>query len=210
MPNRQSGFTLVEIAIVLVIIGLLLGGILKGQELVTQARIKNIANDLNGVTAAVYSYQDRYRNLPGDDPTACGRWSTSQRGDGNGSVGTTAATLCASGAGVAENLVFWQHLRLSGLISGDSTTTDAPLNASGGRTLVQTGALGLAGLAVCSTQLPAKIAAAVDSQFDDGNPGTGSVRGQSSASSIPTTAPSTPLTAYADTGSELYDLCKNL
>ena len=44
MNNRQSGFTLVEIAIVLVIIGLLLGGVLKGQELITQAKIKNVAN----------------------------------------------------------------------------------------------------------------------------------------------------------------------
>jgi prepilin-type N-terminal cleavage/methylation domain-containing protein len=72
---RQSGFTLVEIAIVLVIIGLLLGGILKGQEMITQAKIKNIVNDFNGITAAVNSYQDRYRALPGDDLNAAGRWS---------------------------------------------------------------------------------------------------------------------------------------
>ena len=50
----QSGFTLVEIAIVLVIIGLLLGGILKGQEMITQAKIKNVINDFNGVTAAYF------------------------------------------------------------------------------------------------------------------------------------------------------------
>ena len=49
---KQKGFTLVEIAIVLVIIGLLLGGILKGQEMITQAKIKNIVNDFNGITAA--------------------------------------------------------------------------------------------------------------------------------------------------------------
>ena len=49
MRKQQSGFTLVEIAIVLVIIGLLLGGILKGQEMITQAKIKNIINDFNGI-----------------------------------------------------------------------------------------------------------------------------------------------------------------
>ena len=73
---RQHGFTLVEIAIVLVIIGLLLGGVLKGQEMITQARIKNVMNDLNGVTSAFFAYQDRYKAIPGDDGSAAGRWST--------------------------------------------------------------------------------------------------------------------------------------
>src|SRR4249919_3005072 len=72
---RQAGFTLVEIAIVLVIIGLLLGGILKGQEMITQARIKNVINDFNGITAAYASYQDRYRAIPGDDAGAQARWT---------------------------------------------------------------------------------------------------------------------------------------
>ena len=68
MKNNQKGFTLVEIAIVLVIIGLLLGGILKGQEMIIQAKIKNAITDFSGVSAAYYGYQDRYRALPGDDP----------------------------------------------------------------------------------------------------------------------------------------------
>lgn len=66
MRHHQRGFTLIEIAIVLVIIGLLLGGVLKGQELINQAKIKNVANDLNGVSVAVYAYQDRYKRLPGE------------------------------------------------------------------------------------------------------------------------------------------------
>src|SRR3990170_4404921 len=84
--KRQRGFTLVEIAIVLVIIGLLLGGILKGQEMITQAKIKNVINDFNGLSAALYSYQDRYRALPGDDLNAATRWATqvAVAGDGNG------------------------------------------------------------------------------------------------------------------------------
>src|SRR5262245_65778267 len=75
MNKSQKGFTLVEIAIVLVIIGLLLGGILKGQEMITQAKIKNVIADITGVSAAMYGYQDRYRALPGDDRSAPGRWA---------------------------------------------------------------------------------------------------------------------------------------
>ncbi|MGH7888727.1 MAG: prepilin-type N-terminal cleavage/methylation domain-containing protein [Candidatus Binatia bacterium] len=66
MVNNQRGFTLVEIAIVLVIIGLLLGGILKGQELVTAARVRNFADQAASVQAAYYGFIDRYRAVPGD------------------------------------------------------------------------------------------------------------------------------------------------
>src|ERR687897_566976 len=78
MKSKQQGFTLVEIAIVLVIIGLLLGGILKGQEMITQAKIKNVMADFSGISAAYHGYQDRYRRLPGDDNQAAGaagRWT---------------------------------------------------------------------------------------------------------------------------------------
>ena len=68
--RRQSGFTLVEIAIVLVIIGLLLGGVLKGREMITNAKIKRIENDFAGVSAAIFAYQDRYGVLPGNTPPA--------------------------------------------------------------------------------------------------------------------------------------------
>src|SRR5260221_807798 len=109
----ESGFTLVEIAIVLVIIGLLLGGILKGQEMITKAKIKNIINDFNGVTAAVNTYQDRYRALPGDDLTAATRWSSQSAvsGTGDGKINNTynnppAATL----DNTMESNLFWWHL----------------------------------------------------------------------------------------------------
>src|SRR6202162_6002399 len=82
--STEAGFTLVEIAIVLVIIGLLLGGILKGQEMITQAKIKNVINDLNGITVAITSYQDRYRALPGDDKNATARWTIQAPASGDG------------------------------------------------------------------------------------------------------------------------------
>ena len=67
MRSQQSGFTLVEIAIVLVIIGLLLGGILKGQELINSAKVKNLANDFRVIPTYIYAYQDKFKSLPGDD-----------------------------------------------------------------------------------------------------------------------------------------------
>jgi len=70
MRKQQSGFTLVEIAIVLVIIGLLLGGVLKGQELINSAKVKNMIGDLRAVSSMVYAYQDRFKALPGDQNVA--------------------------------------------------------------------------------------------------------------------------------------------
>ena len=206
MKSHQKGFTLVEIAIVLVIIGLLLGGVLKGQELITQAKIKNVANDLNGMSAAIYGYQDRYKKFPGDDDQAAGRWTTT-KGDGNGQVGGAEKTVleCAVTDKAKENCLFWQHLRLAGFVGGDTTTTNAPQNAAGGVLQAQNGALGLSGLVICSTSLPGKIANAIDAQFDDGKPNSGQVRGTKAATALDT---NTSDTAYIDDGSTVYVVCK--
>ena len=121
----ESGFTLVEIAIVLVIIGLLLGGILKGQEMITQAKIKNVINDFNGITAAMNSYQDRYRAVPGDDINAASRWAGAIAGSGDGQFKAQGATevynnipAAAPTATTPEVNLFWWHLRLSGFVAG--------------------------------------------------------------------------------------------
>ncbi len=207
MKNSQGGFTLVEIAIVLVIIGLLLGGVLKGQELITQAKIKNVANDLNGMSAAVYGYQDRYKKFPGDDDQAEGRWSGTKKGDGNGVVGTAQTKMleCAVTDKDDESCRFWQHLRLSGFVGGDTTTTNAPQNAAGGLLQAQNGALGLSGLVICTSNLPGKIANAIDAQFDDGKPNSGQVRGTKSADALGT---NTTETSYTDDGATVYVVCR--
>ncbi len=220
MKSRQTGFTLVEIAIVLVIIGLLLGGVLKGQELITQAKIKNVANDLNGMTAAIYGYQDRYRKLPGDDNGASARWQNPAAADGNGN-GQIEGEF-NSGTDGDESRKFWQHLRLSGFIGGDTTTRDQPNNATGGIIGVQTnaGTAGeggslLAGPVVCSSNLPGKIANAIDAQFDDGAASRGVVRGYPQTGNVAADGGNNPTRKaaaanYVDDGVTLYTVCKTL
>jgi prepilin-type N-terminal cleavage/methylation domain-containing protein len=217
MRNQQSGFTLVEIAIVLVIIGLLLGGVLKGQELITQAKIKNVANDFNGLTAAIYSYQDRYKRLPGDDPGQT-RWTVAgaaltvaaNQGDGNNQI----AGVYESTTDTNESRKFWLNLRLAGFVSGPTDTiangSAQPINAAGGIVGAQQGGLGLGGLVICSGGLPAKIAQSIDSQFDDGNAITGSVRGLlENAAPMPVPA-AVGAANYVDNGTNLYVVCKTL
>jgi prepilin-type N-terminal cleavage/methylation domain-containing protein len=209
----ERGFTLVEIAIVLVIIGLLLGGILKGQEMIIQAKIKNIVADFSGVSAAYYGYQDRYRAIPGDDPNAATRWSGATSGGGNGQVAGKYNSLTAT----EESRLWWDHLRRAGFVAGAGTAQ--PFNAVTGLLGVQTGdaaptvgpALGgFVSLIVCSANLPDKIAIAVDTQMDDGVPSTGTVRGM-----LHTGGPNPDITnavssAFAETGANVYTLCRSV
>src|SRR3977135_2632992 len=113
MQAQERGFTLVEIAIVLVIIGLLLGGILKGQEMINQAKIKNVIADFSGISAAYHGYVDRYRAIPGDDPNAATRWTVAPAatsGNGNGVIaGTYNSTIVTD-----ESRLWWDHLRRAG------------------------------------------------------------------------------------------------
>ncbi len=96
--RAQDGFTLIEIAIVLVIIGLLLGGVLQGQQLIENSRVKSATNSFNGIAAGAFSYQDRYGRLPGDDgPTVANltargdSWIAVAAGDADGVVDAAAA-----------------------------------------------------------------------------------------------------------------------
>jgi prepilin-type N-terminal cleavage/methylation domain-containing protein len=109
--RRQSGFTLIEIAIVLVIIGLLLGGVLKGQELITSARVRNLVTTQDGVKAAYFGFLDRYRALPGDYSGT------------NAQANIPGCTGCFGGNGDgqivgAEATHAWEHMSKAGFITG--------------------------------------------------------------------------------------------
>src|SRR5215216_5377131 len=108
MNKREQGFTLIEIAIVLVIIGLLLGGVLKGQELIQGARVRNLIGQQDGIKAAYFGFLDRYRALPGDFNSAVATLGAGKNGDGDGLI------EAASTAGDKENILAWEHLSRAG------------------------------------------------------------------------------------------------
>ena len=116
--KKQSGFTLIELAIVLVIIGLLLGGVLKGQELINSAKVKNMATDFRNVPVYIYGYQDKFKALPGDDKASTAHTGCTDEqngsckdGDGDGQI----EGAWNSEVATDESARFWQHVRMAGL-----------------------------------------------------------------------------------------------
>lgn len=206
----QSGFTLVEIAIVLVIIGLLLGGVLKGQELIENAKIKNLKNDYQGIAAAHYAYLDRYNQVAGDDSNAVARFASSPTTAGTNGNGTVEGAYTAACVVGTEACAYWEHLRQAGLLTGNGTAN--PRNAYGGATaVVMQGAAntGIAsGFNICMGNLPAKAAEAIDAAFDDGVANAGNVRATLGGANIAPAAGGAA--AYVDNGSNQYTVCKIL
>jgi len=230
MNKQQSGFTLVEIAIVLVIIGLLLGGVLKGQELINSAKVKNMIGDFRTVSSLVYGYQDRFRAFPGDQSqtqldaafgtvanaaTACTPAAAGHCAQNNGRIdGDWWASSIAD-----ETFVFWQHVRLANLATGATTVTDAnyrPRNADGGFIGIESGIAadgnaapyisGMRGsFYVCSEGILGRYVRQIDTTMDDGNTAGGSIQ------ATPTVAAPTRGAAAIATGSiidgQQYTVC---
>lgn len=130
--SYARGFTLIELSIVLVIIGLIVGGVLVGQDLIRAAQGRKIISEAEQITTAVRTFQLKYNALPGDmanattywgDATASGACNDNNRsvpltaggptcnGNGDGHIDST-----VSGAGTQEVMFFWQHLFNAGLI----------------------------------------------------------------------------------------------
>ena len=195
MKTGQSGFTLVEIAIVLVIIGLLLGGILKGQELITSARVRNLADLTNGIQAAYFGFIDRYRRVPGDmDLTEAQNAiddAIDTGGDANGRLDVV----------WDETNAAWQHLGAAGFIQGQyaggtavppGDGSVAPLNPWNNPMLLgitpdftdadtpPSARLQL----VVGRGIPVQVVRELDVKLDDEDPATGVLRAAVSSPSI--------------------------
>jgi prepilin-type N-terminal cleavage/methylation domain-containing protein len=214
MKNQnQYGFTLVEIAIVLVIIGLLLGGVMKGQELVNSAKVKNLANDFRSISSFVYAYQDRFRALPGDDRAANTHLDGATAATGGATGNARINGRWNSTTPTDESFLFWQHVRLAGLATGTPDTTSPdylPRNADGGRIGI-TGEAVLTGAArpypasfyVCSQGIQGRHARQIDTTIDDGNTTTGAVRAITDNSATVTDA----VNVQAVDDAVLYTVC---
>lgn len=207
--KRQAGFTLVEIAIVLVIIGLLLGGVLKGQELIESAKVKNIAQDMRSISVAVLTYQDRFRALPGDDPGALARWGqgTCQVGNGNGLIEGQWDGGIATEAGCA-----WQHLRRANLMTGDPLAAPPTHADAGVFGVVSQPALAAVNnvtgsLVVCAANVRGRHVLPLDAMLDDGLIDTGAMRARTAVNAAPAPAAAVALNGVPIVDGDPFFVC---
>lgn len=192
MIKKQAGFTLVEIALVLIIIGLLLGSVLKAQELIINAKVKNLEEDYKEILVAIYSYQDRYGALPGDDRQASRRFPKTQlsssvasitNGNGNGQISGQFDDDSESPDRTKESRHLWAHLRLAGFIRGDPGSTTLPIHPFDGVMGVSSQAtlegripITISGNFVGFTHIPNHIAIILESRIDDNEPHLGQIQ----------------------------------
>lgn len=189
--KAQAGFSLMELAIVLIVIGLLIGGVLKGRELIESARLKNIISDVQAYQMATTAFLDKYDALPGDFHLASYQIRSDLRnGNGDGSI---------EGAGLSPNseaLAFWSHLATVGLIKSPGMENDsnvgefgkgAPSTALGGGFTIEKSPRGLKGHWLVLGKkngihgdgglLTPEQAMSIDKKLDSGYPNSGKVRG---------------------------------
>jgi prepilin-type N-terminal cleavage/methylation domain-containing protein len=187
--KRQAGFTLIEIAVVLMIAGSLMGAILKGQQLIDMAKEKQLESDFKNIPMMIYGYQDKYKAIPGDDKNAVNRFpgitDSVRNGDGEGLI----AGKWFDFNPTTDSTLIWQHLRLAGLMNGETNLFSSdymPQNALGKAIDLHSGSdygsppiLDLQGHAlqgtytICSRGIPGELAISLDIRLDDGNPGMG-------------------------------------
>jgi hypothetical protein len=189
--TKNGGVTLIEFTVVLLIIGFLLAGVLKGRELINNVRVKSFARDFRNIPVYIYVYQDRFGAIPGDDQQADfhvkGVKATTPAGTlGNGQIDGAWNTM----RNTDESCLFWSHLRLANIASGATVAAcDSagyyPVNATGGQLGVQnsnhfamiTLPTAMTGTyIVCSARISGQFVIQLDTLLDDGNPQTGEMR----------------------------------
>ncbi len=139
MHSRRSAFTLVELSIVLVIVGLVVGGILGGQSLIQAHKVRNVLTDAKTYAIAMQQFKDKYDYFPGDFPTATNVWGSDAaacstgnnltpgtcNGDGNNVI-----SVASAASTTAEVFQMWKQMALAGLITGAFTGINGPAGAN--------------------------------------------------------------------------------
>lgn len=137
--SNSSGFTLVELSIVIIIIGLLISGVVAGTSLIRQAQLYSVISDMQTYQVAYNTFVSRYGFPPGDLPTAQTIWPTCAAdpsllpcvGNGDGLVSYASLTAPNPNATVNEGGVAWRELSLAGLISAGISPVAAASNKGG-------------------------------------------------------------------------------
>jgi|SRR5665213_357587 len=131
---KDNGFTLIELSIVLVIIGLIIGGVLVGRDLIDAARIRQQISQIEQYNTAVHTFQSKYNCLPGDCANAAdfgfpARGQYAGEGDGNGVLEGVWSNNPGDNAGfwegAGETVLFWEDLSQASLIESSFTTGNA-------------------------------------------------------------------------------------
>lgn len=207
---RHKGFTLVELSIVLVIIGLIIGGVLTGQQIIQNARITNALNAIQAYEAQFQTYTQNYGALPGDDPNAVQRFATlvpATPGNGDGVLEGTFDSINATD----ETRLVWADLRAADLVKSQGGTSTAetaqPPNPFGGIYGFQNGAFGGAftTTVLCLNDVPGTAATAIDSRLDDGLPNSGNVLAMVATGAVGEAVGGTVATSYVST--QTYTMC---
>lgn len=182
MTSTQSGFSLIEMAIVLVIAGILLVGVLEGQSLIDDSKSKGVVTEMKAMQSAYNKYIETYKAIPGDEAAA----TMTARGWA-GAVGSAAVDGAlvipeVFAAPTAEHQAFLRAMRGSGLIGGSPTNvalvTDIPKNSAGGMLDVATATVATpvfgftSGTFICASGLPTKIVRQMDTLIDGALPAT--------------------------------------
>jgi prepilin-type N-terminal cleavage/methylation domain-containing protein len=192
--RAQGGFTLLEVVVVVLIVGMVLAGILKGQEMITSAKVKRLSGQMDEIRAAYLGFEDRFLALPGDyaDPLSALDCGTTPCLRGNGDERIRANETSVAGSQTREDILVWAHLASSGLLKGNYVMADGAAASDDQNTpknpysaylqLAFDGVYGMGGAAnprhtlKTGPQIPVEIVAELDRKTDDGRPYHGGVQ----------------------------------
>ena len=195
--GKTRGFTLVELAIVLVIIGIIMGAILKGNELINNAKAKRLQNDLRGLEALVWTFYDRYGRFPGDCDNNGTINYTLQANQPTLSTSTSTPSLCTSSTTEDQNAAF-NDLRAASLLNPNLSNAQVAKHVFNGYFVI--GYNGTPGYnAIAIYNIPGWAASAIDASIDGtANTTSGRVRRLDSTTDWPTDSTNVALIYFFD------------